>query len=257
LFQDCEKDKIVVCPLYTGPWEFHEQLFTLKEEIYLSKDVFYFKEETHKKLANILYESMKSIAENVNDSFVESDPSSIWDLFLINYEIPAGYDNLKHPTFESTGKSVRDSNSKSNSFPNDIVNNMMLIVLNCQGKACEDNCKDEKDETPTAQQHDKNLLKSKSKLKGEKKENLSDAFKSMKEEKFSNRLQTVNNILKKLESTYFRDKFEKEEDRIKGTSNLPFSYVVEMIKDLNDVLILYKENLFSQVSKALYVIQEP
>ena len=200
---------------------------------------------------------MTSIAENVNTSFKDCDPSSIWDLFLIHYEFNS-FVNMSNPTFESSiGKTVREPNSKSNSLPNDIVNNMMLVVLNYQGKACEDESTDDKN--AKLLQKEKTLSKLKSKLKIEKKENnnLSDAFKSMKEEKFSNRLMTVNNILKKMESTYFRDKFQKEEDRIRGTSNLPFSYVVEMIKDVNDILILYKDNLISKVASALYAIKDP
>ena len=258
LFQDSERDKIVIQPISSGPWEYHDQLFINKDEIYLSKDIFYYKDEEHQKLTERLYDTITSIAENVNSSFKDCDPSSIWDLFLINYEYNS-FMNMANRTFESQapGKTtIREPNSKSNSLPNEIVNNMMLVVLNYQGKACENESAD--DNKTKLLQKEKTLNKSKSKLKIEKKENnLSDAFKSMKEEKFSNRLMTVNNILKKMESTYFRDKFQKEEDRIRGTSNLPFSYVVEMIKDVNDILILYKDNLISKVASALYAIKDP
>lgn len=257
MFQDSERDKIILQPISSGPWEYYDQLFINKEEIYLSKDIFFYKDEEHQKLTEKLYDTMISIAENVNASFKDCDPSSIWDLFLINYEFNF-FANMTNPTFESQapGKNAREPNSNSNSLPNDIVNNMMLVVLNYQGKACEDDSVEGKN--AKLLQKEKSLNKSKSKLKIEKKENnLSDAFKSMKEEKFSNRLMTVNNILKKMESTYFRDKFQTEEDRLRGTSNLPFSYVVEMIKDVNDILSLYKDNLLSKVASALYAIKDP
>ena len=246
-----ESEKITLTNLLSGPWDCLEHLFMKNEEIYLSKDIFYYKEEEFASLSNSFYQSINEIAATVDDSFISCDPHSIWDLFLIHYESIINYN--RNCSIDSAGIPVKEINTnKSNSLGNELVNNMMVMVLNYSGKASADEYVDEK-------QPQESLLKTKEKTKlfKEQPKDVLHAFKSMKEEQFSNRLQTVNNILKKLESHYFREKFESDEDRIKGTSNLPFTYVVEMIKDINDVLKLYKENLLANVANALYSIKEP
>lgn len=188
--------------------------------------------------------SINEIAKTINKTFDSSDKNSIWDLFLINYETNSP--KCIQPIVDS---SEFYSVSSKKSETNEIINNMMILLLNYQGKALslnEEESKLEKKETFKTKSMNKSMDKS---------EKVTSAFRNMKDEKFQNRLDSVNNILKKLESTYFRDKFEREEDRIKGTSNLPFSYVVEMIKDINDVLRLYKENLMVNVTRALYKLK--
>lgn len=197
-------------------------------------------------MANSLYESIKSIAEKVTDNFLQCDPNSIWDLFMVDYDTTFPRIPPRNTNTESTAKSFPEMNSKSYSLEGNSITNIMLIVLNYQGKACEEPGKE--DECVNNAQGNISITKIKQKNEKKEFENLSSAFKSMKEDKFSNRLQTVNNILKKLESGYFREKFEKEEDKFRGTSNLPFSYVVEMIKDINDVLSLYRDNLCEKVA---------
>ncbi len=215
----------------------------INEEIYLSKDIFYFKDEVFSSHSKNLYTSIQEISQTLDESFLKCDSESIWDLFLINFEsTSSNYSRYsRNMSIDSAGLCKKDfASNKSNTLGNDIVNNMMVLVINYSGKACSENSDIQKKKTVNM-----NGSKDNAKNFPEKKESVFEAMKIMNEEKFGNRLQTVNNILKKLESKYFREKFEKEEDRIKGTSNLPFSYVVEMIKDINDVLKLYKDNLMT------------
>ena len=244
---DHSADKITLKNLSTGPWDFYEHLSLIKEEIYLSKDIFYFKDEEFSRFSRNLYQSIQEIAQTIDESFLNCDSESIWDLFLINYESHYGKDSP-----DMTMDSKKDfASNKSITVGNDLVNNMMVLVINYSGKPCSKNNDIQKKKTLIM-----NDTKD-AKHSYEKNDNVFKDFKSINEEKFGNRLQTVNNILKKLESKYFREKFEKDEDRIKGTSNLPFSYVVEMIKDINDVLKLYKDNLMTNVANALYKVKEP
>lgn len=241
--------------LREGPWDFHENIFPLIGEIYLSKDIFYSKEE-HLQFSNNLFESLSEIAETIlSDSFLDYDKSSIWDLFLVKYD--RSNDFIRSQEFENPS-TLYDLASKASKTKfqdsDDLVSDMMVILLNYQGRASASNDDQNDKKVMNLEENEKNEA-DKVSVKNQKKSNNQDnflgAFKTIRETKFNNRLQTVNNILKKLESRYFRDKFEKEEDRIKGTSNLPFSYVVEMLRDMNDILLIYKENLFMKVTEAL------
>lgn len=249
---ETENEKIKVQNLQQGPWDFHENIFPLIGEIYLSKDIFYSKEE-HLQFSNNLFESLSEIAETIlSNSFLDYDKNSIWDLFLVKYDKTTDF--IRSQEFENPTTLYDLASKSSKNFQNsdELISNMMVILLNYQGRASANDQIDEKAMHLGDQgKNEAEKVSVKNQRKNENKDNLFGAFKTMKETKFNNRLQTVNNILKKLESKYFRDKFEKEEDRIKGTSNLPFSYVVEMLRDINDILLIYKENLFMKVTEAL------
>lgn len=213
----------------------------------MSKDVFYCKDE-HIQCSQTIFKSFSELSASVNNSLSYYDDTSIWDLFMINYNRHENH--FIHKDVEkNSANSLKEGQTQTDQIG---VTNMMIILLNHEGKASSDKNKNTKScDIEKSQDEKKETVSPVSPLSPKKTNEFGFSFKNVKEKSFNDRIQTVNNILKKLESKYFRDKFENEEDRIKGTSNLPFSYVVEMFRDINDVMLIYKENLIKNVEESL------